>query len=344
MKKRNFGLDFLKFICAFMVICIHANPPGLLDAALTSVSRVAVPIFLMITGYYYTAAVQKNKQTKQIIKIAKLALFANLVYLVFDIFINLLKKISIGETLAELFSLRSLAKFILLNESPFGVHLWYLGALLYALIIVFLWEKKWDRRKLYPIVPVLLLADIVFGKYSLLLFGNSIPYILLRNFLFVGLPYFLLGDMLFVYKPKFTTKKLAIGAAVFTVTTILERLILTLTDLNAERDHYISSTFLAVCLFLLAIQCGNDYSAKWYKQLCFYGAEFSLIIYIIHPMIIQIMNKIIHTVSSRIEVIDTVYRFIEPIFILVLSVAAAYLIKFIGSRINLPSLKKSSAK
>ena len=40
------------------------------------------------------------------------------------------------------------------------------------------------------------MTDLAFGKYSLVVFGKESPYILVRNFLCVGLPYFALGAML----------------------------------------------------------------------------------------------------------------------------------------------------
>ena len=40
------------------------------------------------------------------------------------------------------------------------------------------------------------MTDLAFGMYSLVVFGKEFPYILVRNFLCVGLPYFALGAML----------------------------------------------------------------------------------------------------------------------------------------------------
>ena len=54
--KRNYGLDTLKLICAMLVICIHTPFPNDFGQYVMVISRIAVPIFLMITGFYYNKA------------------------------------------------------------------------------------------------------------------------------------------------------------------------------------------------------------------------------------------------------------------------------------------------
>ena len=49
---RNYSIDTLKFICAFLVIFIHTPQPDVYYIAITPISRCAVPIFFMISGYY----------------------------------------------------------------------------------------------------------------------------------------------------------------------------------------------------------------------------------------------------------------------------------------------------
>lgn len=49
---------------------------------------------------------------------------------------------------------------------------------------------------LYIAVPVLLLTDLAFGTYSIVLWGWELPFYYVRNFLFVGLPYFAIGTMI----------------------------------------------------------------------------------------------------------------------------------------------------
>lgn len=52
MQKRNTSIDFLRFICAFLVVCIHAPFPGVIGGCIKAVARIAVPIFFMSTGFF----------------------------------------------------------------------------------------------------------------------------------------------------------------------------------------------------------------------------------------------------------------------------------------------------
>lgn len=43
------NIDILKAICAFLIVCIHELFPGIVGAYFTTLARVAVPVFFMIT-------------------------------------------------------------------------------------------------------------------------------------------------------------------------------------------------------------------------------------------------------------------------------------------------------
>ena len=96
----------------------------------------------------------------------------------------------------ECFGIKAILKFLLFNYTSIEGHLWYLSALIYVLVLAFLLDKYKSRRILYPIIPILILCDLSFGKYSLLIWGREFPLMCIRNWLFVGIPYFFLGDML----------------------------------------------------------------------------------------------------------------------------------------------------
>ena len=273
--KRDCGVDLLKFFCSFMIICIHSPFPGVLGYIVTPLCRIAVPLFLMITGYYYSRIKEQNKELLQIRKIFRKFVYANLLYFLFSFFVVCIKRGSIVLYLNEIIDIKSLIKFIILNSSPFGEHLWYLGAVLYVLLVVLFVEKKRDRKLLYPFVPLLLMIDLIFGKYSLLFFNQSFSPVLVRNFLFVGMPYFLLGDMICRYKVKINSKKVVYFFWVFVGTTLTERFLLGKFNLNAARDHYISTTFLAVTVFLLAVRYERKKIIKIQTSMCFVGEKMS---------------------------------------------------------------------
>lgn len=88
IRKRNEGLDALKFICAFLVICIHEPFPGIFGEYVTALSRIAVPIFFMISGYFYSEIVKDGKCKKWIVKIFKLFVGASIFYFLFNNMFN----------------------------------------------------------------------------------------------------------------------------------------------------------------------------------------------------------------------------------------------------------------
>lgn len=179
-KERNYNLDVLKTICAFLVICIHVPFPGIVGEIIIPLARIAVPIFFMITGYFYDKI--DKKPFKQIKKVIILIILSNLLYFILDAITN--------KNVAEMFSLKNILSFVVFNESPFAGHLWYLNALLYVLVILYFVDKLKIRKYLYYVIPILLAIDLILGKYSILLFEQQFPYIIIRNFLFVRIAIF----------------------------------------------------------------------------------------------------------------------------------------------------------
>ncbi len=203
----------------------------------------------MISGYFY----RKEKAGKQIKKITMLFIEANLLYIAWSMLYGVVS----GNYPAV--GIKAILKFLALNVSPFGYHLWYLGAILYALIVVYLIDKAGWRKVLYDAIPFLLLVDLVLGKYSIVLFGREFPYIIVRNWLFTGIPFFALG-MLMKEKEKFRIG--AWGIPVFAITTIAERYLLVSNGLNATRDQYISTALLSIAVFSFTLEYKNDVSEK----------------------------------------------------------------------------------
>ena len=234
----------------------------------------------MISGYFYG----KEKAIGQIKKIGILFIEANLLYIAWSLLYGTVSGNypSVG--------IKAVLKFFFLNVSPFGGHLWYLGAILYVLIVVYVVDKTGVRRTLYYLTPALLLTDLVLGKYSILIFGREFPYILVRNWLFTGISFFALG-MLMREKKGFRIP--VWGIPVFMVTTILERYLLVANGLNATRDQYISTTFLAIAVFSFALEYRGEVNEKIAKL----GQECSTWIYIIHPIFITCYGFVVRRIG-----------------------------------------------
>lgn len=320
LRNRQNNIDILKAICAFYIVCIHVPFPGIVGEYLTPLTRIAVPIFFMITGYFYADMVKKRGVIRQIKKIIKLVIEANIIYLVWKCFYSAV--IHNIDYFKNAFILKNILKFILLNESPFSGHLWYLSAILYVLIIVLIANKLNCNKLLYWFTPILLLCDLILGKYSIVIWGREFPYILVRNFLFVGIPCFCIGHLVSNGFGKKIGKSMSGWMILlFSLTSLLEHFILISVDMNATRDHYISTTFLAVSVFIFTLKCNNlqGKEPKVHKIiggqsvtdiLAIIGRKYSTGLYILHPIFITCIG----TVANEIGFFE-VYRFIAPIVV-----------------------------
>ena len=306
-QSRADNIDILKAICAFLIVCIHTPFPDEAGAYFTTITRIAVPIFFMITGYFYSDTAARHKEKHQIKKIFYLVVGANILYLIWNITLDVMRGDSVISYMQSIFTGKNILKFLTLNESPLAGHLWYLGAILYVLVIVLLMDKFNCRKILYYLIPILLIADLTFGKYSLLIFHREFPYILVRNFLCVGIPYFCIGNLIREKRcsEKWNRKMLQVLIVVFTITSLAERFALVNAGLNATRDHYLSTTFLAICLFVYTLK------SNWHnKELAVIGRKYSTWLYIIHPIFITAFSMVVGKLG-----IKSIYRYVAPIVV-----------------------------
>ncbi len=173
--ERNLGIDVLRLIASLMVVFIHMGFPGHLGQAIILVSRIAVPCFFIISGYFFNSA--KFNLGKTTRKLLIIALIGHVLYAVKCIVLA-------PNNFATTFSFENLALFIVFNHSSWAEHMWYLGAIIYTYIIIALAEKLKFVKILYFAVPVLLIINLVLGEFSGLIFGQPLPAYLSRNFLF----------------------------------------------------------------------------------------------------------------------------------------------------------------
>lgn len=139
--RRLHNIDSLKFLCAVLVIFLHVYTPY--QEYILPLTRCAVPCFLIISGYliFTNDSLKLEAHLKKSIKkMIQILVWSTLLFAVVK-FLFAFKNNDFS-----FLNLNALAKFILLNENPFGFHLWYIGAYLYTLIIVF-FSVKCDKLK-----------------------------------------------------------------------------------------------------------------------------------------------------------------------------------------------------
>lgn len=208
-----------------------------------------------------------------------------MLYIVWGILLSGFSQNSISAYLHNIFRIETAINFLIFNESPVGSHLWYLGALLYVLLVSSAIYYFRTFKYAYIMIPILLITDLVFGKYSICIFGRMFPVIWVRNFLFVGLPYFWIGHLIHkkepIIKEKVPLGCLYVLTGIFALLTIVEHWILVTNGVSAIRDHYISTTFLASTVFLIAVYFTEEKMENKRGNLAaLIGKEYSAYIYI----------------------------------------------------------------
>lgn len=265
---------------------------------------------------------------RQIRKVAVLFFEANLIYFVWNAGISIVK----GQFIAYLsttFTVSNIARFLLLNETHLAYHLWYLGALLYVLLIMVVVgrveriTKRNLRKTLYYITPFLLFGDLILGKYSLLFFHREFSVAFVRNWLFVGIPYFTIGMWLKDNSEKWrSVKKRSVITIMIValVTSWIERLILITNDLNASRDHYLSTTILAVSVFVFFA----EYVGKNDNKIAAIGRNDSTWVYILHVIMITVLGF-----GFRFAGLSTAFMYLSPIIVFFWTLAMIEFIRFL---------------
>lgn len=311
---RNHSIDSLKFICAILIVLLHTTTPY--SQIYLPLTRCAVPVFFMISGYMLYGDNMDARLRKGIRKVFILILWSSLLFAVFNFAVHKF------DTSYLIPSSKQLFNFMAFNENPWGGHLWYLSAYLYVMIILLPCAKHHLWNWSFVVIIPLLCMDLIFGKYSLALLDRQFDYIYVRNFLCVGIPYFLIGVWIKHSKSlSWMNTKIAMGGVIlFCLTSMLEYKLLASAGLNATRDHYISSTFLSISLFTMFLRY-NQSEPSVFSEI---GRKDSLYVYIYHPIWISAVKILGNHIPTNISVI---LNYTAPFFIIGATFLTIYLLR-----------------
>lgn len=164
------------------VVALHA-PSGWATDYVRLIASVAVPIFYLITGYFlYTEdrAHLQERLSKSIQKVLFIILITHTVYTLID-----------WRSIPSLEQYMLWFKWLILGQHFSGGHLWYLTALLQALLLLWLINRL-GYSKYLPGLITCLAFKVVFEDYREILFGTS-PSMLAANALFYSIPWVATG-------------------------------------------------------------------------------------------------------------------------------------------------------
>lgn len=265
---RNLSIDVLKIILAFFVVFLHMHLlkdsyPLVNYLSVNGFFRIGVPVFLIITGYYFYYINTKEKLKKWLIR-------TFLLYIIWTfIYISYWKDDEILLTLI------------------FGYHhLWYLIGTFFSGILLFI-----VRNKSVKTLMILLISLFLIG-YVIQILGNMHyfkgeqdsllnKYFLYRNFLYVCFPFLTIGFLINKLKLNISKFKYSGFLVAFSVVLVILESFLTYKLIGSESSDLLLSLLFACPLLFL--YCKNINIKTDSKIL----ASFSTAIYLVHPLIMK---------------------------------------------------------
>lgn len=266
---RNLSIDVLKIILAFFVVFLHMNflketHPLLSYLLVNGLFRIAVPVFLVITGFYFFHIDTAKKLKKWLFRTFLLYAIWMLIY------------ISYWKDNDEI-----------LLTIVFGYHhLWYLigtffsGSILYVL-------RNQNSKLLIALTAILFSLGYVvqvLGNIHYLNAGSDFllnDYLLYRNFLFVCFPFLTIGFLINKHQIDISTYKHSSWLVVLSILSVIGEAFFNYKYIsNESTDILFSLIFASPLLFLY---CQTIYIKTTSKIL----ASFSTAIYVVHPLIMK---------------------------------------------------------
>ena len=211
----------------------------------------------MLSGYYVLDTKKEVRMEKVLRKIKRTALCFAFVF-VFYVALNVPVMILNHMTLA--FSKRMIFEFVVMNlwPLPIGDNIWFIQAMLYAYIVIFILDKL-KLMKFYRILLIVLfIFMLITGEFSgVINFSNPLGYPYIPgNWLTRALPYILLGKLLRDMKKKLVETKFWKYLIAFVVgggLVVLELYLLALTGTLRYTGHFIGFGIMAFAVCGLAI-------------------------------------------------------------------------------------------
>ncbi|MBD5089439.1 MAG: acyltransferase family protein [Clostridiales bacterium] len=327
--KKFAGIDYFRFAAAFMVIAIHISPFTIwnkdIDYLLTyCLGRVAVPFFLMTTGYFVLAPYilsdfqKQHSVRKYLTKNIGLYFAATIFYLPLSLYSRNMPH-SIAELLKQLFF-----------DGTF-YHLWYFpAAIIGCILLIFLIKKSLRIAVIFSIIAYVigLFGDSYYGIVKDVPFLGSLydgifhisSYT--RNGIFFAPVFILMGVLLNNSKFHCSTHILKLGFVVSLVLMLLEGFLTYTLKLQKHNSMYFLLIPTMYFLFQLLLKIPGKAPA-WLRN-------DSMLLYIIHPAVIVLIRGIAKVTKSTKLLIDN--TFVQYLSVCLLSLIIVYFITLVFGR------------
>jgi surface polysaccharide O-acyltransferase-like enzyme len=306
---RNCGLELMKFILAVSVILLHYSDVFWI---VDGFSRIAVPFFIFVSGYYSYDMYKRKNGNLSFRDIAKFTSPFVIMYCVWMLVYGYYSYIDIFQHINKsshpIVLIAKLLYLFLWAEGYF--HLWYLLAMIQAIVLFWLLKKYNITDKILLILAVILFGvGLIRTTYSSL-FADSIWLRLLNticsNGFSVALPMYIFGYLLHGIRITFKASVQSLMAVLCLY--CVEFLLVHYFVPNSSPTLFITHLFIIPALFLSSLSWNIP---SKFMAIIGLSAE----IYFVHPLV----HNLYMPFSCDV-------RWINVMVIIVLSIIVAYLI------------------
>lgn len=300
MKKEVSSINFLKGICAILVVLIHTHMAG--KVALIPFYRCAVPIFYMISGYFLMnedGLWHREKIKGYLRKMLSIWITTDVIYILLSSTIFNEYSPFHGTNLDILTILKTISLELFFG-GQFCLPLWYITAYVWTLVIISFWRKRIPTAIYLSIIIGLLCINLILGSYDFILpiqpwqpFSNI-------NVFTTALPFVMLGGFVRIHineLQRFATKKIYL---LLICLSYMELAILWLLD-SRDGDVFIMTPLLSMMIFVGFILHPSFGKDTYINML---GKNFSLNIYLFHYLIIWVAGLICNHLQISIRSIE----------------------------------------
>lgn len=276
VSSRNYSLDMLKFLLAFLIV-IHHSPSPFHDF-IQPLTTCAVPVFFMISGYLiFSKEIIAPRIYKNAVRILKI--FGGAIILFYLWY-------WIRHSDPYIPTVKDMMLFVFVNNEPLSGHLWYLAAYAYALFLLAFFASK---NKVQWFRYVAIIGLIMYFILDAVHIYKDMPKALTlvyctRNFFFTAIPMMWIGALVQKQKPQISKAYLYLALFLLGACAIIE---MDYISVNHIADVFFFTIPVAITLFLIFqstfVQKPNFIAVA--------GEKYSLYIYIIHPITIKLLTN-----------------------------------------------------
>lgn len=274
-RDRNYSLDLLKFILAFLIV-LHHTPSHFHDI-LQPITTCAVPTFFMVSGFLLIGrdgVFTPQRTMKNAVRITKIFCWALVIFYIWN-------WIRHGEPYIP--SSKDIFLLVFANNEPVAGHLWYLMAYAYALLIITLLARNGNTQGLKRLAVVSLTLYFVFDIWHI--YCNVPKYLTLvycfRNFFFTAIPMIFIGTLI----SRCDSLKPRAIIALIVISSMGALVEMNIFYVNHIADVYFFTIPLSCLMVLLFLNCKISKP----NMLTRCGEMYGLYVYILHPIVIKLL-------------------------------------------------------